>query len=55
MLGDEGAVMTTLDGVTKKNESPWKWGSSKLTGQVRGGESGAGPMGAGAVEAYPAP
>ena len=30
-------------------------GSSKLTGQVFGGESGAGPLGAGAVEAYPAP
>jgi len=29
-------------------------GSSKLTGQLRGGESGAGPLGAGAVEAYPA-
>ena len=29
-------------------------GSSKLTGQVLGGESGAGPLGAGAVEAYPA-
>ena len=29
-------------------------GSSKLTGQL-GGESGAGPLGAGAVEAYPAP
>ncbi len=30
-------------------------GSSKLIGQVRGGESGAGPLGAGAVEADPAP
>lgn len=30
-------------------------GSSKLAGQLRGGESGAGPLGAGAVEAYPAP
>ena len=29
-------------------------GSSKLTGQSRGGESDAGPLGAGAVEAYPA-
>ena len=29
-------------------------GSPKLTGQLRGGESGAGPLGAGAVEAYPA-
>lgn len=29
-------------------------GSSKLTGQVFGGESGGGPLGAGAVEAYPA-
>ena len=38
----------------------YKWmadyaGSSKLTGQVFGGESGGGPLGAGAVEAYPAP
>ena len=29
-------------------------GSSKLTGQSRGSESDAGPLGAGAVEAYPA-
>ena len=29
-------------------------GSSKLTGQLRGCESDAGPLGAGAVEAYPA-
>lgn len=32
----------------------WECGSSKLTGQSRGSESDAGPLGAGAVEAYPA-
>ncbi|WP_293359611.1 hypothetical protein [Mycolicibacterium sp.] len=32
----------------------WFTGSSKPSGQLRGGESGAGPLGAGAVQAYPA-
>ena len=51
--------LTTLFAVDAHVEVEATWGiyqgSSKLTGQVFGGESGAGPLGAGAVEAYPAP
>jgi len=53
------AVLIAMDGrgvgVIALADAARETGSSKLTGQVFGGESGAGPLGAGAVEAYPAP
>ena len=51
--GDDGCL-PGFDGAGESDDLGYFAGSSKLTGQVLGGESGAGPLGAGAVEAYPA-
>ena len=49
--GDDRGL-PSFDGAGEADDLGYFAGSSKLTGQVHGGESDAGPLGAGAVEAY---